>query len=706
VDIFAESHFDTIPRSFAPEGSLQSVITQRDMIVELEGINLESPKDADLVESTYLHGIKLFATAVSIGLTGKHLLELMRAFAERGLTDSKLPLRRGSITQERPIDRKVWSPAIERRFLIAQWDFLAPVFSKAHCSLDPECIVPITHKGEPQQSTFSVVYKATIHESHFIQPVGHSAKPQVVALKQVMPVRDSGGEDDFAAERELLVKLREFEHPHIISLVSSFTRGSDNFLIFEWADGGDLVDLWRKQKLSLDNQLVIDTLAQFRGLASALTRVHDANIRHGDIKPNNILRIDDGSAIGCLKLGDWGLAVNHKDTTEMRKRSTATQFGTMLYEAPEAQALEAQSSRAHFRARSRLYDIWSLGCVLLEHIVWLLYGDEERYRFIQDLRDNKSHWSFYQITDETPRKARVHFQVVRWMEHIAEDERCRNTCIQDLLNVIKDKMLVIEVQASTAQEEPHSASEIEAPGLWSPKSAPVPQFNIVAPTIPARTPEASRTVGRSRAHAKEIVEDLDSVLDRAIQDPGYIIKKSSQKVFRGPEKRALATAIEAPVIEAPAGMGTRVTYSGYRIGRTSKYEASEPLEKAAASTQEAAAPQETAVPQQPVDSTQQPGDSTQKPDGSTQHPDDSLQQPSDSTQQPSASASAQQSTPALEGTARIHSVFMSGGRRGRRPFERYDETPPWLTTYRGVRTPLVESRSRISSMSSISSSQR
>lgn len=660
MDIFAESRFDTTPRLFAPEGSLKGVVTPRALIAELEGIDWDSPNDADLVASIYLHGIKLFATAVYTGVTGKPLLELMRAFGECDLTDRNLPLHSGSITQGRPTNRKVWSRAVEQRFLDAQWKFLAPVFLKAHYSLDPACILPIMDKEEAQKGAFSTVYKATIHESHCIPISGSSAKPQVVALKQAQSERHLA-EHNLATERESLTQFREFKHPHIILLVSSFTRGSDDFIIFEWADGGDLVDLWRKHEPSLNSQLIIDTLAQFRGLADALALTHKANIRHGDLKPDNILRSEDGSAIGCLKLGDWGLAKKHAHRTQERKHRTTTEFGTMLYEAPEAQS--------GGRARSRRYDIWSFGCVLLEHVVWLLYGDGERYRFIQDLQDDKSHWSFYRLPHRPGDAPEVHVQVYKWMEHIANDGRCRNTCISDLLDVIITKMLVVEVKAPIGLERPHTTFEVDEPPKFAPQ--PEPKILIRAPVMQTMASEPGYTSLYSRASAEEIVEALGSILDRAIQDPGYCIQNSSQKVFRGPEKRTLATRTyeKSGILTPPK----------FRTEPGSEHEALEAPEEAAASIQEAtASPQEANV---------NPHEVVVPP------------QPDNAVQQPLGSAPAHPSIPVPEGTARIRSIFLTE-RRSR--VESSNETPSWVTGRRGFRSipPPSGSRSTFSSMSS------
>ena len=57
----------------------------------------------------------------------------------------------------------------------------------------------------------------------------------------------------------------------------------------------------------------------------------------------------------------------------------------MQYEAPEAIG-ELNGPR------SRLYDVWSMGCITLEFIIWLLYGNDELNNFYGQLKgDAQNH---------------------------------------------------------------------------------------------------------------------------------------------------------------------------------------------------------------------------------------------------------------------------------------------------------------------------
>jgi serine/threonine protein kinase len=87
---------------------------------------------------------------------------------------------------------------------------------------------------------------------------------------------------------------------------------------------------------------------------------------HHDIKPENILvALDPHSGYGTLKFGDFGSAnvqtlrnsAIYKPTTVGEKIHT----GTITYEAPDLYITGSATRKA---------DIWSLGCVFLEIMVW------------------------------------------------------------------------------------------------------------------------------------------------------------------------------------------------------------------------------------------------------------------------------------------------------------------------------------------------
>ncbi|KAH7080769.1 kinase-like domain-containing protein, partial [Paraphoma chrysanthemicola] len=148
-------------------------------------------------------------------------------------------------------------------------------------------------------------------------------------------------------EKELAsLKRLSREHKHIIDLVGSYTDPKYVGILFPVADC-DLTAFM----VSPDIQDRRWSLRPYFGcLASALAFLHENNIRHKDIKPQNILIKDN-----VPYFTDFGLAV---DWTDFGHSTTLGPTAmTPRYGAPEVAACEARNSSA---------DIWSLGCVFLE----------------------------------------------------------------------------------------------------------------------------------------------------------------------------------------------------------------------------------------------------------------------------------------------------------------------------------------------------
>ena len=137
-----------------------------------------------------------------------------------------------------------------------------------------------------------------------------------------------------------------------------------------------------------DKECLLWLLEQLLGLADALRNLHNfadpqnsgpsstlaaahPEVRksgwHHDIKPENILYYRDiGAKHGILKMADFGSGKVH--IYRSGSVNTRSPNGTLTYEPPEAK---------YENATSRPYDVWSLGCVLLELLIWAIFKIEE-----------------------------------------------------------------------------------------------------------------------------------------------------------------------------------------------------------------------------------------------------------------------------------------------------------------------------------------
>jgi eukaryotic-like serine/threonine-protein kinase len=117
------------------------------------------------------------------------------------------------------------------------------------------------------------------------------------------------------------------------------------FLTMELATGGTLRDLVKKGR---PLRPIAERLADARAAISGLSAIHEAGIVHCDVKPDNMLRMEDGR----LVLSDLGLA------TDVSEASAVTiVVGTPRYMAPEIRAGEPATQRS---------DVWALGIALYE----------------------------------------------------------------------------------------------------------------------------------------------------------------------------------------------------------------------------------------------------------------------------------------------------------------------------------------------------
>jgi NarL family two-component system response regulator LiaR len=140
--------------------------------------------------------------------------------------------------------------------------------------------------------------------------------------------------------------LRELNHPNIIQVLATFEEAGQHYIVKEYAAGGSLADLLRKQpQLPLER-----TVGIALEVADALARAHHLNIIHRDIKPGNILL----SADGTPRLTDFGLA-HIAGYPPITRRGEV--IGTFQYLSPEGCNRQALDERT---------DIWSLGVVFFE----------------------------------------------------------------------------------------------------------------------------------------------------------------------------------------------------------------------------------------------------------------------------------------------------------------------------------------------------
>ncbi len=173
----------------------------------------------------------------------------------------------------------------------------------------------------------------------------HEGLDRQVAIKVMskhLDDDDSSFSDRFIREARIVAKL---SHQNIITVFDVGVHDGYNYITMELVPGITLDD---KIKDGLSEQQALITMKQ---VASALDYAHAKGIVHRDVKPENIMYREDGSAV----LTDFGIA---RSTTSAKKMTaTCTVIGTPHYMSPEqAQGQEVGS----------FSDIYSLGVVFYE----------------------------------------------------------------------------------------------------------------------------------------------------------------------------------------------------------------------------------------------------------------------------------------------------------------------------------------------------
>lgn len=263
----------------------------------------------------------------------------------------------------------------------------------------------------------------------------------------------------FTQENDILQKIKSIEDPHIIRHFASIAIGEESgYILFPWTDIGNLHDYWETSKPESFEKVMLWSVQQMQGLVSALRKLHEiCRCRHGDLKPQNILCFEEKGEV-VLKIADFGISKIHPTLTKYRVSATTSLGLTLSYRGPEVEF--EKPAKDDQRPRSRKYDIWSLGCVFLEFLIWLLHGHEALLNFNEARTympsTSSSSTPLYRVTysDNGNKNAQVHHLASRAIEVFQKDPRCTGeTVLAKLLELVRAKMLKPEVSDRASAEE-------------------------------------------------------------------------------------------------------------------------------------------------------------------------------------------------------------------------------------------------------------
>jgi serine/threonine protein kinase len=235
------------------------------------------------------------------------------------------------------------------------------------------------------------------------------------------------------AARELafltLLSTHATQHPHITTFYTGFQFSKQTYLISELATS-DLPTYLSTSPTGLTRPWF---LSQCLGLASALATIHKLNAYHHDIKPANILVFLSTSTIisspppyPTFKLTDFGC------TGFKALAGTPTHGDTpTLSPETEKRGLSAQP-----------HDVWSLGCVVLQLLIWWRGGWEK----LRDWKDRQlvESLNYYEVREDGVKvRTRLVEGTLTGLEQVESDSLVVDM-VREMLEIDPEKRLMAE----------------------------------------------------------------------------------------------------------------------------------------------------------------------------------------------------------------------------------------------------------------------
>ncbi len=268
--------------------------------------------------------------------------------------------------------------------------------------------------------------------------------PQLSVYENLFALKRLHSRNKRDFEKETMNLKRFGGHRNIVTLLATITikkdlRTEEYHLLFPWAEG-DLLSYWQRTRRpgNEDHDTIIWISNQILGVVRAIDYIHNPDPpkfnhlnqrvfgRHGDIKPENILWFKSDEA-EILVMSDLGLSVVNS------KNSRSNIPGKNIPATPNYRPPECDMDGIHGHI-SRSFDIWTLGCLLLEFVVWTLDGWQGRETFrsnrFSPYINNNDTDIFFEVRPAPNEKTEAIFMIKESVEEVSPSEDCSLTLIQ------------------------------------------------------------------------------------------------------------------------------------------------------------------------------------------------------------------------------------------------------------------------------------
>jgi serine/threonine-protein kinase len=168
--------------------------------------------------------------------------------------------------------------------------------------------------------------------------------------------------------------MRKFSHPRIVQLIDSLEEAETAFLVMEYVEGESLHTTIRERSQRHEHFEWSEIRGVVGDVAAGVTAAHAQSILHRDLKPGNVLLLEEGGRTRA-KVADFGIAKMlegpaHDGTTVGRV------VGTPRYMAPEQCEARAVDDRA---------DQFALGVLAFEMVTLVSPWDDVAYHTRTDV---------------------------------------------------------------------------------------------------------------------------------------------------------------------------------------------------------------------------------------------------------------------------------------------------------------------------------
>lgn len=195
----------------------------------------------------------------------------------------------------------------------------------------------------------------------------NNSDPQPVRRQDLIKDEQDELRDPLILIRHEIAILKKLHHPHVVKLIEVLDDPSKDslYMVFEYCPDGTIIDI----RLHHQTEPLPEDVARFYfvQILMGIEYLHENEIVHRDIKPDNILLSDDRKT---CKIVDFGVSeMFHKPGDDTMQKSA----GSPAFMSPEL------CTAGHLEYHGKSDDIWSFGVTLYCMVVGRLPFDKDNF---------------------------------------------------------------------------------------------------------------------------------------------------------------------------------------------------------------------------------------------------------------------------------------------------------------------------------------